>query len=173
MKRLFRLTKREYYADFFITPPITAVLTFISVRHGVSWAWVGACMVGALAWTLYEYVLHRWISHDVWPFTVLHAWHHDRQRDYIAVHPAATVTFYAVLWATLGIKSSAFMVGFSVGYIVYSIAHTCFHYGRVPSWLMPLKRHHALHHAFHNINFGVSTTLWDRVFGTYRGRKSA
>jgi sterol desaturase/sphingolipid hydroxylase (fatty acid hydroxylase superfamily) len=168
--RLFRLTKREYYADFFITPPVTAVLAVLSLRQGISLAWACLLICGVIAWTLYEYVLHRWLSHCCWPLTVVHGWHHDRQKDYIALHPAATLFLYATLWLTLGVQSSAFMVGFSTGYILYSVTHTMFHYADISDAhvLFSLKRHHALHHALHDVNFGVSTTLWDSVFGTRR-----
>lgn len=169
MQRLFRLTKREYYADFFITPPITCALAFLSLRDGAA---VAAFIGGLVMWTLYEYALHRWLSHCVWPLTIVHEWHHSRQRDYIALHPAATISLYAALWLAFGVQSSAFMVGFSAGYLFYSIAHTAFHYANIRSGnpFFRLKRHHALHHKFHDVNYGVSTTIWDRVWGTYRGQ---
>lgn len=166
----FRLTMPEYFADFLITPPITAVMLYLSARHGVTLDWLGEFVCGLLAWTIYEYATHRWLLHRTFFFRDLHALHHDDQRDYIALHPAATIATYATLWLTFGTHSTATASGFSVGYVIYSALHTAFHYARIGSRnpLFLLKRHHALHHAFDDVNFGVSTTLWDRVFGTKR-----
>lgn len=167
----FRLTKRQYYADFFITPPLTLVSAVLSIMYGFTPHWFALCAAGILAWTLYEYLIHRFVTHKLWVFKVVHDIHHDHQREFIGTPPVMTLTIYAVLWWFLGIgNSSAFMVGFSAGYVWYSTLHTLFHYARIEhgSWLFGLKRHHALHHAFYNVNYGVSTSLWDRVFRTMK-----
>lgn len=168
MERLFVLTKREYFADFFITPPITVALAIISFS-GSPLVWLAMFVVGLLAWTFYEYVVHR-LSHHLWILRDIHHLHHDDQKAYIAVHPIATVALYVAFWLVFGPHSTALAVGFSVGYVIYAAAHTLFHYARITpaSPLYRLKRHHALHHRFDNVNFGVITTLWDRAFGTYR-----
>jgi sterol desaturase/sphingolipid hydroxylase (fatty acid hydroxylase superfamily) len=166
----FRLSRREYFADFFITPPVTAALIALSLWRGASWLWPLAFAVGVLAWTLYEYALHRWVLHLAWLARDLHALHHDDQRDYIATHPLATIALYVALWLAFGFQASAFAAGFSAGYVFYAFAHTAFHYATIGTGhpLFALKRHHALHHSFENCNFGVSTTLWDRAFRTIR-----
>src|SRR5664279_2460943 len=43
--------------------------------------------------------------------------------------------------------------------------HHCAHHGpdKLP---LPLLKHHQNHHRFSTRNYGVSTTLWDHVFGT-------
>lgn len=166
---LFRLSRREYFADFFITPPITLALLVWSLVH-FTWEWPLDFAAGVMLWTFYEYVAHRCLFHCTWLARDFHALHHDNQRDYIAFHPALTVTAYAAMWAIFGVNSSALMVGFSVGYVLYSAAHTAFHYSVIKPghWLYGLKRHHALHHTFHEVNYGVTTTLWDRVFNTRR-----
>ncbi len=167
---LFRLSRREYYADFFVTPPLTVVMAAASLSDGISAAWCLAFVLGAFLWTFYEYAAHRWIAHRIWVFRDAHKLHHARQRDYIALHPAATLASYAAIWAVFGVHSSAAMVGFSGGYIAYSVAHTLFHYAsiREGSPLFAAARRHALHHRFAATNFGVTTPLWDAVFGTLR-----
>jgi sterol desaturase/sphingolipid hydroxylase (fatty acid hydroxylase superfamily) len=162
---LFRRTPREYYADFFITPPITFGLLIASLSHATTW-WPVELAAGLLIWTLYEYVVHR-ISHKVKFFRDIHALHHRNQRDYIAIHPAVTLALYAVFWMLFGFGTSALMVGFSIGYIIYSIEHTAFHYATIDPghFLYGLKMRHVLHHRM-DVNFGVSTSLWDRVFKT-------
>jgi sterol desaturase/sphingolipid hydroxylase (fatty acid hydroxylase superfamily) len=31
-----------------------------------------------------------------------------------------------------------------------------------------LERFHDAHHARQNVNFGITTTMWDRLFGTFQ-----
>jgi sterol desaturase/sphingolipid hydroxylase (fatty acid hydroxylase superfamily) len=60
-----------------------------------------------------------------------------------------------------------FMPGFMTGYLVYASIHIAVHKRKVPKILKAQYRHHALHHyKYPGKAFGVSTTLWDRVFGT-------
>lgn len=167
LTRIFRLTKREYYADFFITPPITIAMIVESVRDGVSVLWFAYLVGGLIAWSLYEYALHRWVLHKVWLFRDLHDLHHAKQRDYIAVHPIITLALYGLLWAMFGFGSSPVMIGFTTGYIIYSIAHTAFHYAPISkgNWLYRLKMRHAAHHRT-DVNFGVTSRLWDKIFNT-------
>lgn len=165
--RLFRLTKAEYYADFLITPPITAVLISVSLIYGFTLWWLGQFGLGLFAWTGYEYAVHRVLLHR-WPLSSFHALHHDDQVDYIAVHPVLTLLIYVASWMLFGLRSSAVVAGFSVGYLIYAALHTAFHHAAIgpAHWLFRLKRRHALHHRFARTNFGVVTSLWDRVFGT-------
>jgi sterol desaturase/sphingolipid hydroxylase (fatty acid hydroxylase superfamily) len=166
----FRLTRREYFADFFITPPVTIALACVSLYHSASVWWPPLFIAGVFAWTFYEYATHRWVAHRIWFFKQAHGLHHQHQKEYIAVHPLATIAAYVGFWLVLGFKSSAFMVGFSTGYIAYSVAHTLFHYATIVEggWLFPAKRRHALHHRNDKVNFGVTTALWDVVFRTHR-----
>jgi sterol desaturase/sphingolipid hydroxylase (fatty acid hydroxylase superfamily) len=53
------------------------------------------------------------------------------------------------------------------GYLAYGLAHHAAHHWRMPSaWMQRQKRWHALHHHRHGgACYGVSTGLWDRLFG--------
>lgn len=163
----FRLSKREYYADFFITPPITLALAVISVYVSWSLLWPVWFILGIVSWTFYEYCVHRFVSHKVPLFKQAHWLHHAQPTDFIAVPPWATVTVYVGFWLLFGVQSSAFMVGFSVGYIAYSVLHTMFHFVHVPShrsqWLWKMRHRHALHHAYDEYNYGVTVDWWDRL----------
>ena len=135
---------------------------------------------GALAWTLLEYVIHRWLGHDRrfvrGLFGVQHTAHHSRG-DYFG--PAWMKVCAAAGVAALFIGPSAWILGWQNGagfvagligcYAGYELIHRLNHvvaprstYGR---WA---RRHHFYHH-FHNpkVNHGVTTPLWDVVFGTY------
>ena len=65
----------------------------------------------------------------------------------------------------------AFHAGFVGGYIFYDLSHYYIHHGHPRmEWLKKLRKHHMVHHSPNLENekkFGVSSTLWDHVFGTY------
>lgn len=166
--RFVHLSRREYFADFFITPPLTGLIAALWLLHGATLVSGFVLAGGLVAWTFYEYALHRWLLHEIWLFRDFHALHHDYQRDYIAVHPAVTLLIYGGSWMAFGLQYSSFMVGFSVGYVLYAAAHTICHYAAVSPGnpLFWLRRRHALHHVFHDVNYGVTTSLWDRAFRT-------
>lgn len=163
---LFRRTPKEYYADFFITPPITLALLVLSLSRA-TWFWPLGFAAGVLLWTFYEYFAHRFISHRAPMFREAHELHHKAQRDYIALHPIMTLAIYGCFWMLFGFGSGAVSVGFSSGYVFYSFAHTAFHYATIEPghFLYGLKMRHVLHHRT-DVNYGVSNSLWDRVFGT-------
>ena len=163
VERLFRLTRAEYYADFLITPPLTLYVAARAYPRA-DWWWPLLAVVGFVAWTLYEYALHRFVMHRR-PMVRFHAMHHRDQLDYVAQHPAITLATYAVVWLTLGAATTPAALGFSVGYVWYAAAHTLIHYSDVAP-LRRLREHHAGHHAYGSRNFGVTTTTWDRLFGT-------
>ena len=62
--------------------------------------------------------------------------------------------------------------GIAFGYLVYDMIHYYVHHGKPTSKVMiALRSHHAKHHhnpKFHDKKFGVSSTVWDHVFGTYQ-----
>lgn len=61
-----------------------------------------------------------------------------------------------------------FFPGFALGYLLYGTLHYAIHAWHTPfKWMKPLWRNHHLHHYKNdNHGFGVSSTLWDHVFGT-------
>jgi sterol desaturase/sphingolipid hydroxylase (fatty acid hydroxylase superfamily) len=140
-----------------------------------------AAFAGAFTWTFLEYVIHRWLGHDPRfrrsPFGVEHVRHHA-EGDYfaptwkkLAIAPVAAgilgVPSALLLGTALGAAYVAGLMGF---YAVYEILHRLEHvsaglgpYGR---WA---RRHHFTHHFVDaRCNHGVTTPLWDHVFGTYK-----
>ncbi len=62
----------------------------------------------------------------------------------------------------------AFFPGFILGYLIYGSMHYAIHAWNPPfKWMKGLWRNHHLHHYKNDERgFGVSSTLWDHVFGT-------
>lgn len=166
--RLFKLTKFEYYLDFFLTPSITLALILTSTITPLWFAFIG---LGFVSWSFVEYAFHRWVLHRLYPLDQLHDLHHKHQQDYIALHPGISLVLYLTLWGLLGFGSSPFMIGYSLGYILYSILHTLFHYTIIQKGhpLYQLKMNHAAHHR-RDANFGVTSPVWDLIFRTYNRR---
>jgi sterol desaturase/sphingolipid hydroxylase (fatty acid hydroxylase superfamily) len=139
-----------------------------------------AYTIGIAAWTLLEYVLHRGLFHLVsetpWlrriPY-LLHGVHHESPRDdsrlFMPPVPGAIIIFilWIIFYLLLGEFSFAFVAGLVNGYLFYSAMHYSMHVYPAPKLLRKLWAHHALHHyKYPDKAFGVSSRLWDRVFGT-------
>lgn len=176
---------------FVVWVPVAAIVLWRSVaRHDVAWSKLAALLAGGLlTWTLAEYVLHRWVFHwtndTAWGRRIhflLHGVHHDFPNDKDRlVMPLPTsiplaVIFYAVFFFTMGrALAEPFFVGFVIGYLFYDGTHYFVHHFRPKSpWGRLLRKHHMTHHfADHDGGFGVSSPLWDLVFGTMPKKKSA
>ena len=138
-------------------------------------------LAGMLFWTLFEYVMHRYIFHWVAESErakkivyVMHGNHHhfprDRERLFMPPVPSiilASIIFLA-LYLVMAENVFVFFPGFLLGYLMYGSMHFAIHAWNPPfKWMKPLWRNHHLHHyKDEHKGFGVSTTIWDRVFGT-------
>jgi sterol desaturase/sphingolipid hydroxylase (fatty acid hydroxylase superfamily) len=115
---------------------------------------------GYLAWTVAEYAVHRFVLHGLAPTE--HLRHHAAPKEPV-VHVFWQIwAALAVVYAILG---GAFLSGVLVAYAWYLFAHYSAHHNPKPL-AKTLAKHHLGHHRLATRNFGVSTTLWDRVFGT-------
>jgi sterol desaturase/sphingolipid hydroxylase (fatty acid hydroxylase superfamily) len=115
-------------------------------------------------------------------YFIAHGVHHDFPSDSrrLVLAPSVSIPgavfFYFVFRMTLGATLSApFFAGFAVGYLAYDTIHFTAHHrrlpGRIGKWLK--KRHLQHHFADSHKNYGVSSPLWDVVFGTFgRGGNS-
>jgi dihydroceramide fatty acyl 2-hydroxylase len=167
---------------------VFAPLVVTALLYGQAHASIGfliaAFVAGFLGLTLLEYVLHRFLLHrtpgpdrasQIAAF-LRHGYHHVYPNDEgrLVLPPMATlpmgvgVAAVYALCLSPGVAAAAF-AGTAAGYIAYDSMHWWLHHGRSNSragrWL---KRYHLLHH--HQgieARFGVSTPLWDFVFGTY------
>lgn len=134
-------------------------------------------------WTFFEYLFHRYVNHldEYFPESrlarrlahTIHGIHHEypRDRERLMMPPVPGMIIVGLLFIgyrlILGEYVFLFMPGFMAGYMIYAYIHISVHKSKVPSMLKTQYRHHAIHHYKHPEKaFGVSTTLWDRVFGT-------
>lgn len=132
---------------------------------------------GLLSWTLAEYLLHRYVYHQLPSFlSVGHGLHHARPRDHIGVPwwLTSVVVVAAFLLVSQLLDPAAvgvFMAGIWLGYVLYCVAHHGSHRWQLRGrWFQNMRRRHLIHHARAQYNLGFTTELWDRVFGTYFDR---
>lgn len=153
------------------------------LRAGANPGWsVAVAALGWLTWTLTEYGMHRTAFHWVHDSDLgrafhyaVHGVHHELPDDpYRLVMPLwVNVPIYASLGLAFTVVSPVygwpFLAGFGLGYLVYDVTHYYVHHNK--PWLAFHKRlraHHMNHH-FSKVGrkYGVSFTIWDRVFGTH------
>lgn len=173
-----RMSVVAFHLDYFVFPPVIIFCLAASIRL-LNATLIAILFFGGLAvWTLAEYLLHRFVLHH-WPyFSGHHKAHHHSPRAMIAAPTLFTMAFFAAgfclpLWLLFGeaIALSSF-AGFLTGYVAFGAVHQAVHHAEGQgSLLRHFKRLHAIHHhGSSDQNFGVLTSFWDRVFGTYSAR---
>ena len=138
----------------------------------------GLVLLGLASWTLMEYVLHRFVMHQLPPFKRWHGEHHDRPMALISSPTYFTALLFAVLvflpalWLADAWGATALTCGLMMGFLAFSVMHHAVHHWRASNpWFKSLKRLHALHHHSGSACcYGVTTLFWDRVFGTLKPR---
>jgi sterol desaturase/sphingolipid hydroxylase (fatty acid hydroxylase superfamily) len=139
-------------------------------------------VIGFFSWTLMEYIIHRFVYHTETHsegYTQfqesLHSNHHHYPKDpeRLAMPPVPGLVlgslFFGFFYLIMGIYAFAFFPGFILGYDAYITLHYYQHRIKSPKY-KPWKKlwqHHKAHHYSNPYSaFGVSTRLWDYVFGT-------
>ena len=154
---------------------------------GAHKAILGAFVAGIFVWTLSEYVLHRFVFHyepkqpwlqRVW--YLIHGVHHEQPqcKTRLVMPPILSIPlaffFYGLIRLVVGTilgmprMTGPVFAGFLTGYLWYDMVHYAEHHLPMTwGFLKYLKRYHLRHH-FKNPNhgFGVSSPIWDVVFGT-------
>jgi sterol desaturase/sphingolipid hydroxylase (fatty acid hydroxylase superfamily) len=136
---------------------------------------------GLLFFTLFEYLLHRYVFH-MQPNTELkkkiqynmHGIHHEFPKDKgrLAMPPLLSVAlaalFFGIFYLLMDTRVFAFLPGMLTGYATYLFVHYIVHaYSPPKNFFKYLWINHAVHHYKDNrMVFGVSSPLWDYVFGT-------
>ncbi|MBK8217409.1 MAG: sterol desaturase family protein [Myxococcales bacterium] len=150
--------------------------------------------LGALAWSASEYAIHRFVGHGprrkkpstwrgmlsleglAYAFNSEHLAHHA-DPSYFA--PSSQKAAAAALTVGAGFvcltpifgprRALAFATGLASTYLGYEIVHRRIHtHAPKSAYAAFVRKHHLLHH--HKTpkeNHGVTTPVWDAVFGTY------
>jgi sterol desaturase/sphingolipid hydroxylase (fatty acid hydroxylase superfamily) len=164
------------------------VLLYWSITHtDLSPATIIAMFVlGFLTFTWVEYKVHRHLFHmktytDIrakLQYTI-HGVHHEypKDKDRLAMPPLLSVTIATVLLLlfrlVMGDLAFSFFPGFLVGYAAYLSIHYMVHAFAPPKNLFRmLWINHGTHHYKNGeMIYGVSSPLWDYIYGTMKEKK--
>ena len=163
--------------------PVIAALVAAGASRELGAGEIALLMAGGFAlWTLAEYWLHRKFFHWVPDNAIgrrmhfiIHGVHHDHPNDKLrlVMPPGASIPlaalFFGVFWLVFGLPTAyPLFAGFLIGYLAYDYTHYWLHHFVPKSKLgKQLREQHMRHHfQDHRFGFGVSSPLWDAVFGT-------
>jgi 4-hydroxysphinganine ceramide fatty acyl 2-hydroxylase len=147
-------------------------------------SWLACYVTGCILWTIFEYTFHRFLFHidDMLPDNgyaltlhfLLHGVHHYLPMDklrlvmpptlfFLLSYPFTQLAHYVFPKAIAnGIISGAYTF-----YILYDVMHYALHHTKLPKYLAEMKRYHLAHHYKNfDLGFGVTSKIWDYVFGT-------
>jgi sterol desaturase/sphingolipid hydroxylase (fatty acid hydroxylase superfamily) len=148
---------------------------------GAAACWVGrlpASSPGRCSSTCYRFIFHfepapaSALQRDA--SFLIHGIHHDYpwDRDRLVMPPTVTAVFAVIVWFAcrwMGTVEYAWFAGTVAGYIWYDLTHYYLHHAAPTSdagkWL---RKYHLVHHfQTPDRRYGITTPLWDFVFGTY------
>ena len=166
------------------------LLYFTYTQIALSLAATTALFLGGMfTFTLFEYLIHRHIFHmfavdertSDWTPHKQHGIHHDYPKDKsrLAMPPIASITIATLVLLLfklfLNQYAYAFTAGVVSGYASYLLVHYIVHIYRQPQGFWKyLWVNHAIHHYVdETVMYGVTTAIWDHVFGTAKTPEAA
>jgi len=200
--RMFNKDWMEVFSRVHFSVPLILYVptTLYFLYRGVAvfnlgvWAMIGFFVFGVVIWSFTEYILHRFIFHyqpkSEWGqrlHFIAHGVHHDYPNDSkrLVMPPSVSiplaVLFFTIFFYILGSAwVNPFFSGFIVGYLTYDMTHYAIHHLNWSNrWFLKVKKHHMIHHYKDpDRGYGVSSELWDKIFGTefpqnqYRKKKA-
>lgn len=185
-----RMFKSDFLEFFSHMHPLTPVVVFVpailfSFYQGFQKVSLAEAlfsfMLGVILWTLIEYWLHRIVFHHegktkIGKFMhfIVHGVHHNYPQDAtrLVLPPVASIPLAVFFYFLFNFSLERFglMVfsGFVSGYLTYDSLHYATHHFKMQNKIGKFLKAYHLRHHFQNdgTGFGVSTPLWDYVFGT-------
>lgn len=175
---------------YFYTPTIIIALA-AAIKSGTfsPLAVFGMLIAGWLSWGFVEYAIHRFVLHRRnssknsfrLPGNRTHLAHHKNpsalERLYVPLHEGVPIAlaFWFLAWLVTGSwQAAAFLyTGFILGYLFYELLDFEAHHG---SSRNPLMRYYKNYHLQHHLvdakaRYGVTSPLFDYLFGTYQLRQ--
>lgn len=175
----------NFWRNFVVDAAFAAAFAwFGATRHdGSPLQTGGLVLAGILSWPFFEYFTHRWLLHGPWRLVRKgHTEHHQhpkvtRVTGWYA-HPLTGIGAGAILAAFSSPATGALLMsGIYVGYLWFRTVHRTVHYyeerlggeeslgRRIFGTRLEL---HTEHHERPNGHYGVTTSICDRLFGTFK-----
>ncbi|KAM7258139.1 hypothetical protein ACFE04_013880 [Oxalis oulophora] len=177
------LTRTKWWVIPIVWLPVISWLVSVSIGRGLTPSLAAASLGGGvLFWTFLEYFLHRFLFHmkttTYWANTLhylLHGCHHKHPLDALRLvfPPAATAILAVPVWTFIRLLSPpdvapSFFGGGLLGYVMYDLTHYYLHHGKPhKGYFENIKRYHLNHHfKVQTMGFGITSKMWDVIFGT-------
>lgn len=192
--RLFKSNFLEFFthispiAVLVIWLPVIGIFIYLSIISSVSVVVILVGFVlGLIIWTFAEYILHRFVFHfpaeTPWQQRLsflFHGIHHaqPRVKTRLVMPPAVSIPlaaiflglFYLIFGVIFSLTqwTSPIFAGFIAGYLLYDMLHYSTHHISMKNRYFRMVRRQHMHHHFKtpNMRFGVTSPIWDYVFGT-------
>src|SRR5215213_4090142 len=181
-----QVNRFQLYKPFIFYTAILSAMQYAVVRSGASSlpAAAGLFVGGLLTWGLYEYVTHRWVLHREpkaegfnLPGNLTHLRHHadpnslQRLNVQLSESVPVCVVYFLLAWALAGSWQAAthLYTGLIAGYFFYEYLDYQAHHGTSRGRLTRYFRKYHLQHHHHDatVRFGVTSPLFDYLFGTF------
>ena len=154
-----------------VTVPPAATLFFFVNKH---WTFqLIAFAGGVFCWTFFEYFIHRFMMHGKEKkeyHKSLHFHHHVTGTIFTSQVKRILYSLGAIILIGLSIFFSSYLfllAGIATGLSLYSYMHVLLHTPWASKWIGGLQKFHMQHHFGQTEKcFGVTNTLWDKVFNT-------
>lgn len=168
-------TPLNYWAEFAVDILLGVILIFMGLRHHAldPIAVFLTILLGLFLFSLFEYSIHRWLFHgSVQIMAQGHLAHHKNPLGYDALPfflPALIVLALTGVLILVMPTNYAFLLAGAIafGYVAYGLSHFSIHHHRFHHRLTRnWAANHHIHHKHADTNFGVTTPLWDILFGT-------
>ena len=185
-ERSEQVDRLQLYKPFIFYTAVLALLQSAVVRSGGSSpaAAAGLFCAGLLTWGLYEYAVHRWVLHREpravgfnLPGNLTHLRHHadpnslQRLNVQLTESVPVCVVYYLLAWALAGSWQAAthLFTGLIAGYFFYEYLDFQAHHGTSRGRLTRyFRKYHLQHHHYDaTVRFGVTSPLFDYLFGTF------
>ena len=182
-----RTARRRFYpvTILFTSYSLTVIALAFAFHPGYALAYLG---MGVMAWTLLEYLVHRYILHGRFPdghgflkhrthtfFDTMHADHHQRPWDGLYINGYLDSIPFAALFVVVSFlltpfyKAPVLVAGLLQSYVLEEWIHYSVHFCRFKSrYFQYIRLHHWYHHSRRgsSLGFGLTSGLWDRISGT-------
>ncbi len=179
------VARRRFTTSYFYAG-LVLCLGFVAARAGLfSWITVPLLIIGLFSWSVFEYVMHRLIFHYDARSRLgrkflyhAHVSHHENPTAQSGLSSSLIMglpigaAYWLLAWVTTGswVTASWLFIGLAAGFFSYKWVHFQCHHRRSRLRLLRYLRHYHLLHHFKTpeLRFGVTSPLFDLVFGTFR-----
>lgn len=192
-REMFRYTRHQWRLCI-ITTLLNTVVTiagyllwkqgYIRIHEALSWRVFTDALALFLVMDLLMYLFH-YLIHQTFLYRLLHRLHHEATDpvpiDLFVLHPLETLSFGA-LWLLVLMPFNMNLYGILIYLVINVVFGVTGHLGMEPlpenirQWpvlkYLGTSTFHHDHHLQEYYNYGFYTSIWDRLFGTFKHESS-